>query len=273
MGHVCLLAASQKVSGDRGRLLMLSPTSTYSNRIWTEAHDHQNLIGRMQELRGRIYLQDNAIRSWQLEDGRHQMEADPHSWHVLFQDACGSIKGCVHARLHHPTGDFSDFALSRSALATDPDLGETLYGALQAEVRMAQELQIPLLEVGGLALDESLRGSPAILQMVFAVYGLARTLGGAIGISTVTTRHRASCVLRKLGGRSLEHNGREILPYFDPQYRCTMEVLKFYSWDHGARHESRFSAIEKQFLQEIPPTILGQWRRPGEFGLASALAN
>jgi hypothetical protein len=240
---------------------MLSPTDRLkSSGEWSRVSHHRRLIAQMQELRGRVYLKDEAIQAWQLQDGRHQMHADLDSWHVLVQGPSGEIRGCVHARLHHPTAEFSKFALSRSAIAQDPATRSAVAGALKSELELARTLQIPILEVGGLALDESLRGSSAILQMVFAVYGLARTLGGAIGVSTVTRRHQASCVLRKLGGQSLSHDGADIPPYFDDQYRCEMEVLKFYSWEHGLRHENRFSALQEQFSEEIPAALLNQWK-------------
>ena len=40
-------------------------------------------------------------------------------------------------------------------------------------------------------------------------------------------RHQSANVLRKIGGMSLDHDDVEIPRYFDPEYNCEMQVLKF----------------------------------------------
>ncbi len=268
MQHLCSLSEREFVSNPRAsRLLMLAPRAKHTDQ-WRNRSDRDELIARVQRLRGRIYLKDKAIHERDLMNGLHHMTADSESWHILFENH-GEIKGCVRARLHHPLTDHQHLGIRDAAIAKDAVWGQVFSAALQAEIELAQELQIPLLEVGGLALDETIRGSSALLQMVFAIYGLARTLGGAIGISTVTRRHRAAMILRRLGGQSLEHSGTAIPGYFDPRYGCEMEVLRFYSWTPNLKHERKFAALQRQFSEQIPSRAFQHWKNaPSAFAMA-----
>ncbi|MEO8098733.1 MAG: hypothetical protein ABI811_13610 [Acidobacteriota bacterium] len=178
------------------------------------------------------------------------------------EDASGEVKACVRAQVHHPTTDASKLGVYKSAIAKHPEWQGTFSQALKTEMDLARLLQIPMLEVGGLALHESVRGTSAVLKLVIAIYGLAKNVGGAVGLSTVTTRHGASSILRRLGGESMSHSGIAVPPYYDPQYRCDMEVLKFYSWKPSLRHEARFAEVQQFTTQEVSK----QWQtsRPAE---------
>src|SRR5262249_37720941 len=65
------------------------------------------------------------------------------------------------------------------------------------------------------------------LRIILATYGLLELLGGCTGVATATSRHHSSAILRRIGLRGLQWNGVEMPPYYDPQYRCEMEVLSF----------------------------------------------
>jgi hypothetical protein len=54
-----------------------------------------------------------------------------------------------------------------------------------------------------------------------------KMLGGAMGTTTATFRHRSSAILRKMGGYGLLSGGVELPSYYDPQYECEMEILGF----------------------------------------------
>jgi hypothetical protein len=56
-------------------------------------------------------------------------------------------------------------------------------------------------------------------------------------VTTATVRNCSSRILRKLGGRPLDWDGDQIPSYFDPQYGCEMEVLRFES----SRPTAKFS--------------------------------
>ena len=66
--------------------------------------------------------------------------------------------------------------------------------------------------MGGWAVTEELRGGTTeAVRMVVTIYALARILGGALGISTVTKRHASASILRRLGG-ALDGRGGGTVP-------------------------------------------------------------
>src|SRR5258708_829442 len=73
--------------------------------------------------------------------------------------------------------------------------------------------------------------------------------GNAISLSTVTRRHCASSILRRIGGRSLTHGGVELPTYYDPQYDCEMELLKFYSWGPNPRYTPWIDQLKEELSQ------------------------
>ena len=60
--------------------------------------------------------------------------------------------------------------------------------------------------------------------------------GGALGLTTATVRHCSSTILRRIGGRRLEVDGMVVPPYYDPRYKCEMELLRFDSRRPSAKY-------------------------------------
>jgi hypothetical protein len=87
--------------------------------------------------------------------------------------------------------------------------------------------------------------------MALAAYSLGQLFGGAVGVSTATRRHCSSSILRRIGGKSLENAGIAIPPYYDPQYKCDMEILRFHSWKPNPRYLVWIEEIGRS-LQHIP---------------------
>ena len=83
------------------------------------------------------------------------------------------------------------------------------------------------VELGGWVVGAELRCSTEAIRMLLMMYALSQALGGAIALSTATTRHNSSSILRRTGGRPLEAESAEVLPYFDPAYNCEMEMIAF----------------------------------------------
>jgi hypothetical protein len=52
-------------------------------------------------------------------------------------------------------------------------------------------------------------------------------------MTTATVRHCSSTILRRLGGSDLTVDGRGVPSYYDPRYKCEMELLRF-----DSRHPS-----------------------------------
>lgn len=223
------------------QLVLLAPAPglipSHFRKAESDTDRHDDLIAKMQRLRGSIYLKDGAIRASQLEDGRHVVASDHDSWHVLSMDQQGEVTGCARYRAHANGADFADLGVSNAALARSDVWGRRFRGAVESDMAQARRTQRDYAEVGGWAVHESLRFTCEALRIALATYALAWSLGGCVGVTTATVRNCSSRILRKLGGKPLEFNGDEIPSYFDPQYGCEMEVLRFES----NRPNQRFS--------------------------------
>ena len=236
----------------------------------TDPRRHQRLMAEMQRLRGRIYLEDGAIAPDQLSGSRHQLEVDEGSWHLLIVDQHERVCGCARYREYPNTASYNRLTVARSALARCRDHGHRLKKSVNAELELARRLDLPYVELGGWALDISIRGTSDALRMAMSTYALSQSLGGGVGVSTVTQRHSSSSILRRLGGRVFEWDGAELPPYYDPEYRCGMEVLKFYSWSPNPRYEDWVVGM-KSALRRTPVVCGGgpsAWQPPAPGQLA-----
>jgi hypothetical protein len=215
---------------------------------------HDRLLAQAQRLRARTYLRDGAIRPWQLSaDHRFVQPGDDASWHLLVLDGAGDVAGCARYRPHSADTSFEELGVSDSALARDGRWGPALRRALEAEMKRARRQGFGFAECGGWALDESIRCSFEAVRMVLCMYALARTLRGALGITTATKRHHSSTILQRMGGRRLQVLGTELPSYFDPQYDCEMEILGFDSSAPSAKFEE--SVAYCQLMLSAAPVI------------------
>ena len=197
-------------------------------RRYVDHRSHARWLSEAQRVRGRIYLADGALQPSQITaDGRHVQRSDYDSWHLLAVDGNGEVQGC--ARYRHLTGNvgFDDLGVRESWLARCDEWGVSLKAAVESEIVRAKQRGRAFSEVGGWAIVPEKRCTAEALRIAMATYSLAQTLGGCVGITTATQRHRSSSMLRRIGGRPLEHRGTELPSYYDPQYRCQMEVLRF----------------------------------------------
>ncbi|MCU1335660.1 MAG: hypothetical protein JWO19_1241 [Bryobacterales bacterium] len=215
-------------------------------RVHTDARGRDKLLGQMQKLRGKVYLEDGAIDAAQLTDGRHRVDIDERSWHLLVVDKDGQVCGCVRQHAYPDETPFSQLNVSRSALAHSPDWGRKLKAAVESERDLSRRLNLPCVEIGGWALAAGIRGTTEAVRMALAMYSLSQVLGGSVGISTVTRRHCSASILRRIGGRSLEYEGLELPPYEDHQFKCEMEVLRFYSWAPNPRYSVWIEEIKEE---------------------------
>jgi hypothetical protein len=235
--------------------VLLSPPSTEVpgcfGRVHTDTSRRHNLFLEMQRLRGSVYLEDGAIEADQLTDGRHRVDIDEASWHLLVVDKDDHVRGCVRFHAYPEETRFLHLNVSRSPLACSEEWGEKLKGAVESELALSRRLDLPCVEIGGWALAEEIRGTSEALRMALAMYGLSQAFGGSVGISTVTRRHCSASILRRIGGRSLEYAGVELPSYDDPRFKCRMEVLRFYSWAPNPRYNVWIEEI-KQELCAVP---------------------
>lgn len=235
--------------------VLLSPPGTVVPDCFgcvnTDTSRRDNLFLEMQRLRGSVYLEDGAIEADQLTDGRHQADMDESSWHLLVVDKDDRVRGCVRFHAYPAETRFLHLNVSRSPLACSEEWGEKLKGAVESELALSRRLDLPYVEIGGWALAEGIRGTSEALRMALAMYGMSQAFGGSVGISTVTRRHCSSSILRRIGGRSLEYAGVELPAYDDPQFKCTMEILRFYSWAPNPRYNVWIEEIQQE-LSAVP---------------------
>jgi hypothetical protein len=211
--------------------LLAPPYSRLSHEFARAIPDEQlysHYLASMQQLRGRVYLKDNAIKPCDLDrEGRFHMPGDEQSWHLLLVDESKEVIGCAKY-LVHPSGvPYHRLRISHSGLAKDPTWAEQVRRAVEADLKRVREERLSYVEVGGWALAEEWRGTRAALEILVGSFALGQIWGGALGSCTATVRHSSSSMLRRLGGTSFEHGGTMLPSYSDPEYDCTMELLRF----------------------------------------------
>jgi hypothetical protein len=215
-------------------------------RTYPDWHRYAGLLAKVQRLRGSVYLEDGAIAAAQLtSDGRYVQAVDRESWHLLALDPHGQVRGCARYRHHSGGVDFYHLGVRNSAIARCPRYGGHLRASVEREIGEAARRGIGFAEVGGWAIAPENRFTIEALRIALGAYGLAQILGGCLGITTATVRHRSSTILRRIGGRSLESSGVVLPPYYDPQYGCQMEVLRFDAGEPDAAYRSCVEALRK----------------------------
>jgi hypothetical protein len=212
---------------------------------------YHGLFADMQRLRGDVYLEDGAVQAKDLIDGRHCLDIDAGSWHLLVVDHADRVSGCMRYREYSHEVSFPDLSVSGSPLAESEQWGPKLRIAVEAEIALSRTLLLPFLEIGGWALQEQVRGTSEALRMALASYSLVRLLGGGVAISTVTRRNCSASILKRLGGRSLKHAQSEVPAYYDSRYDCEMELLRFYSWDPNPRYESWIDELTREIRSTL----------------------
>jgi hypothetical protein len=198
---------------------------------------YNHFLAGAQRLRGEIYVRDGAVSPTDLtDDGRHPQLLDAKSWHLLIVDDKERVMGCIRICVHPRDVICTDLdALHCWTLRSEP-LGPRIRRALQSHIARARLLDFSYVEVGGLAVSHEIRCTSEVIRMLLMIYAFGQLIGGAYGLSTVTTRHQSSSIVRRLGGESLVDRGEEIPPYNDPCYGCEMELLTFDSTKPNARY-------------------------------------
>jgi len=214
------------------RFVVLPPSSrpaisSQFRNVEIDTRRHDDLLAEMQYFRGGLYLNDGAIQRDDLINGRHQVDIDEYSWHVLSIDSSGRICACIRFLEERIANGFDDLWVRHAALSQCPTFGQRFRGAVETEMERARQMQLGFGEVGGWAVAEAHRGTLEPLRIILATYGLLQLRGGCTGIATATFRHSSATILRRIGLNSLSWDGAELPPYYDPKYRCDMEVLHF----------------------------------------------
>jgi len=256
------VSVQRRFSFSSRRLVLLAPANAFIPKIFHDAResyqDHRSLLSKIQRFRGRVYLADGAIEQSDLIDGRHVAAADDHSWHFLVHDPNGDIAGCIRYHAHDLGSLFLRLSVFNTSLAACPEWGPALKQAVESEIALAKTRQLSFVEVGGWAVAEHVRGTAEPLRLGLVAYSLGQLMGGAVGLCTATRRHCSSSILKRIGGKFLEHDGTSIPTYYDPRYACEMDILRFHSWNPNPRYEQWIEEIRNS-LQSL--TIIRSSRR------------
>ena len=247
-------------STNRRRFVLLAPAAVTTPDSFLNVEGdpgrRQRLLAEMQRMRGRIYLADGAIQPKELtRDKRHYQAIDEQSWHLLILGEDDRVLGCTRYLQHHPTTPYNRLRVRTAALAQSAEWSVPLRRAVERELETARRTGFSYVEVGGWALDDSLRGSPDALRSVLFTYAWSDMIGGCLGLSMATQRNSSASILRRIGGRSLEWDGVELPPYYDPHYKCEMEVLRFDSRIPSTKYRGVIEEIKSQM--HLVPVISG----------------
>lgn len=225
----------------------VKPRKSFRN-VSVSDQSYDSLLASMQRLRGRVYMEDDAIGTQDLTaDGRHILKTDEHSWHLLILSAQKRVLGCARYLQHVGFVSFHQLRVRMAPVARNPYWGPKMRVSVDAELNKARVEGFTFVEIGGWALAKEIRGTAAALKVVLATYAWSHQFGGAVGLSTATERNGSASILRRLGGEPLEWNGSALPPYFDEQYGCRMEVLRFDS----RRPNPKYAGMIQDLAAEI----------------------
>jgi hypothetical protein len=250
-------ALGRSIESADQRLVLLAPPSTVIpsafDNIDVNPARHTDLLVQMQRLRGSVYLHDGAIQPQELSvDGRHSTPEDDRSWHLLMVDESRKVNACIWYMEHPPQqSSVARLRLRHSPLAEDPIWGDALRVALEDDVHTAQRAGIGYAEAGGWAVAKDNGGISEGLVLALGCFSLARALGDAFCVSTATVRHCSSTILRRLGGGDLRADGRSIPSYYDPRYKCEIELLRFDSRYPSAKYAGFIEALRHKLTSAL----------------------
>ena len=253
--------------------LLLAPLSArvecFKGEIIHSEQSYDHFLEEMQRLRGRIYLQDGAVKASDLgPDGRHISPFDTESWHLLTVSSSNRVLGCARFQQHSNSVFYNQLGVRHSSIARSNEWGSKMRSSIHAELESARLAGFSYVEVGGWALSEELWGSTEALHGALAIFAWSRLLGGALGIATATERNNSASILRRLGGRSLQWEGESLPSYYDRRYSCFMEVLRFDSRSPNPKYSETIELLLSR-LAEFPVI---RRRRSGIWGDSGCMA-
>lgn len=222
-----------RVSGPDASVVVVLPPITARvprqfRNVISDSTAYHSILGQLQSFRGRIYLEDGAITPQELTpDGRHVLPIDKQSWHVLSVDKMGAVTGCLRFLEESSATRFEDLWLRSAAVARCPASGLKVRKAVEDEMTRARDERLRFGEVGGWAISKDRRYGSEALRIVLSTYALLQLLGGCIGLATATVRHGSAEILKKIGLSSLCAEDTSLGSYYEPQYDCLMEMLRF----------------------------------------------
>jgi hypothetical protein len=246
----------RSVAAVDGRMVLLAPPDMYTPSMFgnvdMDSERHGQLMEAAQRFRGGVYLEDGALQPRQLShDGLHRTPEDDQSWHLLMLNSIGRITACAWYREHDNRVYFDRLRVGNCPLARMQAWRDKLWKAIESEIACARRDGLRYAEVGGWAVAKESRCSCEGLVLALAAYSLADILGGVLGITTATARHGSAAILKRIGGRHLEVDGVTVPSYYDPNYRCEMEILRFDSREPSARFKDAIDVLRHKLTEVL----------------------
>lgn len=241
--------------------VLIAPRSCNASRYFANVAPSSSfqtdIVQELQRFRGNFYYADGALQKSDLTpDGRHHQDIDLQSWHLLSLDPAGSIVSC--ARYYAPENpQFERTSAARSSLAATPEWRAKLKVAIEEAIQSSKQRGMNFAELGGWCISINCRNSREVLRTVLSMFALGRILGGTLALSTATKRHASAEILRRLGGYPLEANGTVLPAYFEPLYRCEMELLAFDSSLPAPKYASQVQSYASQMQDSLEVLQMG----------------
>ena len=179
---------------------------------------YSDLLFDLQKLRGDVYREYAPVAASLLPDGRYWHRLDAQSWHIVLQDQGGEIIGCARYRI---IDSFDDLICSKMSVASSPVTGPTFRSVFAQQLAEVRRRGLHYGEASAWALSSRARCSTAAVNIALMSFALAEWLGGGVGLTTASTRHHASSILKRLGGSAFA--GFE--PFYEPTFDSSLELL------------------------------------------------
>jgi len=178
--------------------------------------------------------------------GLYSVPEDDRGWHFLMTNHEGSVTACVRYIAHEEVPSAAKLQVRESPPAQRRESKDVFWKAVESDLATARRDRLRYAEIGGWAVAKEYRGTSDGLMLALAAFSFGRMFGGALGMTTATVRHSSSTILRRLGGSDLQVNGTTVKPYYDPKYRCQMEVLRFDSRAASAKYSALIDMLKEK---------------------------
>lgn len=200
---------------------------------------HSELMHDLQKLRGNVYREYAGIAATLLPDGRHWHRLDADSWHILLHDSEGEVYGCArYRRVTH----FDELICSKAAVAVSPETGPVFRSTFTQQVADIRKRGLHYGEASAWALSERARCSTAAVNIALMSFALGEWLGSGMAITTASTRHHASSILTRIGGKRFA----DFEPYYEPMFDCHIELLQFDVTKLEGRYAAKLDALRAE---------------------------
>ncbi len=218
--------------------LLLAPANARIPSVFSRVEEnkdvHEAWLTKLQQLRGKVFLEDGAIKESHLdEQGRHISKHDVLSWHYLALSPEEQLRGVMRCQVWYTSERLPELCdLNLYVLLErmqNLELRQKFTTALTTFIHQPNE-QACFVEISALAVDKASQGFTIGSMLGVSAYSLANIIDAYAGVGAGTDRHHTARFYHKLGGISFRDpsNPEEILPpFFDTGYDCQMDIMGF----------------------------------------------